>query len=539
MSASGTPIGGAPAAACAAHASSRDGRLAGRDARCWCSSALVLAIATRQRPRRARSTSTSVSIADLQHLAHYTGHDYNNISVDQETLGDDSKREVVCGNTSPGAPKAKDPDLPDDLAAPTVDGQRTVHGGWYLPAYVRRHVQPTATAASAPAGEGAVRDEHRRWRARRAAAPGSRGPRAPPHDRARLVAAGGADAARRPRCASRRSTCRASGTTRRSRPCTCCTRACGRRCARSPTARTRRRCGTCSRGPTRACSAPARSRCGCPRRSRASRLCPSPGRSAASSPSRRAAIACAALVAVNPLFVWYSQEARAYGLFVFIGALAMLCFLRAAREPTRAAHGGVRAERRAGAADPLLRRVPADPDGAVAAVRSRERAVRRCPRVGVLVLVGLALLPLISAQGGHGTQWIGRWPLSDACRRSRSTTSPATPARRSGTASSCSSRCRSSPAWCSACGAWREPAAESRPATRRRRCDRRSRSPPAAVLIPIVLGRLRRRLPRAAQPRRRDDPASRALIAVAASTLAAPARRGRRRVPAIASLAAR
>ena len=31
----------------------------------------------------------------------------------------------------------------------------------------------------------------------------------------------------------------------------------------------------------------------------------------------------------------------------------------------------------------------------------------------MLALVGLALLPLISAQGGHGTQWIGRWPLSE------------------------------------------------------------------------------------------------------------------------------
>ncbi|HTQ67443.1 MAG TPA: hypothetical protein VMI13_02000, partial [Solirubrobacteraceae bacterium] len=30
----------------------------------------------------------------------------------------------------------------------------------------------------------------------------------------------------------------------------------------------------------------------------------------------------------------------------------------------------------------------------------------------VLVLVGLALLPLVIAQGGHGTQWIGRWALS-------------------------------------------------------------------------------------------------------------------------------
>ena len=84
----------------------------------------------------------------------------------------------------------------------------------------------------------------------------------------------------------------------------------------------------------RACSAPARSRCACPRRSRGSPPCPSPGRSGASSAASRAAIVCAALVAVNPLFVWYSQEARVYGLFVLTGALAMLCFLRALREPT-------------------------------------------------------------------------------------------------------------------------------------------------------------------------------------------------------------
>jgi hypothetical protein len=31
---------------------------------------------------------------------------------------------------------------------------------------------------------------------------------------------------------------------------------------------------------------------------------------------------------------------------------------------------------------------------------------------GVVVLVGLALLPLAISQGGHGAQWIGRWALS-------------------------------------------------------------------------------------------------------------------------------
>ena len=40
--------------------------------------------------------------------------------------------------------------------------------------------------------------------------------------------------------------------------------------------------------------------------------------------SQRAALACAAIVAVNPLFVWYSQEARAYSLFVLFAALAMV-----------------------------------------------------------------------------------------------------------------------------------------------------------------------------------------------------------------------
>jgi hypothetical protein len=126
---------------------------------------------------------------------------------------------------------------------------------------------------------------------------------------------------------------------------------------------------------------------------------------------RPAAIATAALVAVNPLFVWYSQEARAYGLFVLTAALALLFFLRAQREPTP-------------------RRMAAFAAAGVLALLSHYFAVfllvpmvlwllaraatRRTALIpaGTLTLAALALLPLISAQGGHGTQWIGRWPLS-------------------------------------------------------------------------------------------------------------------------------
>jgi hypothetical protein len=40
---------------------------------------------------------------------------------------------VVCGNTSAGAPKSTT-QLCLLIWGPIVDGKRTVHGGWYLPA---------------------------------------------------------------------------------------------------------------------------------------------------------------------------------------------------------------------------------------------------------------------------------------------------------------------------------------------------------------------------------------------------------------------
>jgi hypothetical protein len=126
---------------------------------------------------------------------------------------------------------------------------------------------------------------------------------------------------------------------------------------------------------------------------------------------RRTALIGAALVAVNPLFVWYSQEARAYGLFVFFAALAMLCFARLLHEPTgrRAAAFAL-----SGALALLTHYFAVFLLVPMAAWLLRDRVLRRVslPALGALALVGLALLPLISAQGGHGTQWIGRWALS-------------------------------------------------------------------------------------------------------------------------------
>ncbi|MHB8242267.1 MAG: glycosyltransferase family 39 protein [Solirubrobacteraceae bacterium] len=126
---------------------------------------------------------------------------------------------------------------------------------------------------------------------------------------------------------------------------------------------------------------------------------------------RRAAIVCASIVAVNPLFVWYSQEARAYALFVLAGAVAMLCFVRAERDPTPrrmaafALSGAVALLTHYFALFLLIPMVLW-----LVAERSRRRAA--LPAIAALTLVGLSLLPLLSAQGGHGTQWIGRWALS-------------------------------------------------------------------------------------------------------------------------------
>lgn len=51
--------------------------------------------------------------------------------------------------------------------------------------------------------------------------------------------------------------------------------------------------------------------------------------------SRRAGLFAAALVAVNPLLVWFSQEARAYSLLVFLSALSFLFFLKVWSSPSR------------------------------------------------------------------------------------------------------------------------------------------------------------------------------------------------------------
>jgi mannosyltransferase len=126
---------------------------------------------------------------------------------------------------------------------------------------------------------------------------------------------------------------------------------------------------------------------------------------------RRAALIAAALVAANPLFVWYSQEARAYGLFVLTSALALLCFVRALETPTRARLAAFVAS---GALAVLSHYFAVFLLVPMALWLLRDAAHRRAALAAdvALAAAGLALVPLVIAQGAHGTQWIGRWALS-------------------------------------------------------------------------------------------------------------------------------
>jgi hypothetical protein len=92
-------------------------------------------------------------IADLRTWRSYTGHDYHNLSIDQRLLGENSQREVICGNTSPGAPKERT-QLCLEISGPVVDGRRVVQGGWYLPAKIESNVRAERYGCFGPAGNG-------------------------------------------------------------------------------------------------------------------------------------------------------------------------------------------------------------------------------------------------------------------------------------------------------------------------------------------------------------------------------------------------
>jgi 4-amino-4-deoxy-L-arabinose transferase-like glycosyltransferase len=129
---------------------------------------------------------------------------------------------------------------------------------------------------------------------------------------------------------------------------------------------------------------------------------------------RRAGLVLTALIAVNPMLIWYSQEARSYALLVFFGALAFFFFVRAldtgrGRDLTWWALASALAlcshyfAAFAVAIEALW---------LVVALRARWRVV--LPAVAAAGAAGLALLPLANAQTNPThIGWIENSPLAE------------------------------------------------------------------------------------------------------------------------------
>jgi uncharacterized membrane protein len=113
-----------------------------------------------------------------------------------------------------------------------------------------------------------------------------------------------------------------------------------------------------------------------------------------------AGLIAAALVAINPFFVWYSQEARSYALLVLTSALTLLFLARALRNPSRRA----RALWALSAALALLTHYFAGfllvPEAVWLLWSRRGRATWIA--AGALAAVGIALLPLAIHQRDLG-----------------------------------------------------------------------------------------------------------------------------------------
>ncbi len=128
--------------------------------------------------------------------------------------------------------------------------------------------------------------------------------------------------------------------------------------------------------------------------------------------SRRTGLIVAALIACNPLLVWYSQEARAYSLLVLLTTVALLAFAHVRIRPTR----GWMVTWTIAATLALMTHYYAAlviiPEGLFLLGRHRST---RCVRTGVVaVAVCGSLLVLLALRQLHNlgiSNWINRVPL--------------------------------------------------------------------------------------------------------------------------------
>jgi len=124
---------------------------------------------------------------------------------------------------------------------------------------------------------------------------------------------------------------------------------------------------------------------------------------------RRTGLLAAALVAVNPMMLWYSQEGRAYALLVLLCALSLLFCIRALRNGGRrdfvlwGVLSGLALATHYFAVFPIL---------AEAILLARRRRGASLVGLGIVGAFGVLLAPLVIKQMSYGhAEWIGNLTL--------------------------------------------------------------------------------------------------------------------------------
>jgi mannosyltransferase len=121
--------------------------------------------------------------------------------------------------------------------------------------------------------------------------------------------------------------------------------------------------------------------------------------------SRRTGLLVAALAAVSPLLVWYSQEARTYALLALLSALSLLFFARALERPSAASLGWWAATSALALLAHYFAVFLVAPEALLLLLRHRQRATYVA--TGTVGGVGFLLLPLAVYQAKYGSSsWI-------------------------------------------------------------------------------------------------------------------------------------
>ncbi|MGO9753947.1 MAG: glycosyltransferase family 39 protein [Solirubrobacteraceae bacterium] len=126
--------------------------------------------------------------------------------------------------------------------------------------------------------------------------------------------------------------------------------------------------------------------------------------------SRAAGVFTAALVALSPFMIWYSQEARSYMLLALFSGLSLLYWARAARERGVLAPALWAAFSALAVLTHFFAGFLIAPEALWLVWRRRDRA--SVIAAGAVAAVQLAVLPLAVADTGHPLDWITQYSLS-------------------------------------------------------------------------------------------------------------------------------